>query len=509
MDQRQPKRETIASDASPPGNAMSISRNTGYNVVGALIPIALALFTVPVYLHLVGADRYGVLAIAWLLLGYFGLFDLGLGRATAHRIAALHAAPPEERARTFWTAFAVNLAMGIVGGLVLWQVSAWFFTHHFKVADAIRPEIIAAAPLLGLSVPVATLTGVMIGALQGRQRFRESTLVSTLSTILFQLLPLGVAWLNGPNLVPLLAAALIARVIAILALWCYTHAEVTRGFAFAFDRVQIAALLKYGGWVTATGLIAPLLVTVDRFAIGATIGAVAVAVYTVPFNLAQRMTIFPTALTNALFPRLSAAVGEEEATLGLMASQALAGMMTLPVLGAILIIDPFLRWWVGPAIGEQAGLVGKIILIGFWANAFALVPYTRLQARGRPDLVTKILLIQIPPYLLALYLALKHFGLPGCAVVFSTRCAIDYLLLSLATGKALQIWPLLLFNLALLIAATLATEYLAMPEPLWWPTAVALAAAAVGCAWWTLPASIKGKIIPLFGPLAYRLGKTG
>jgi O-antigen/teichoic acid export membrane protein len=488
---------------------MSISRNTGYNVVGALIPIALALFTVPVYLHLVGADRYGVLAIAWLLLGYFGLFDLGLGRATAHRIAALHAAPAEQRARTFWTALAVNLAMGAVGGLILWQVSAWFFTHHFKVDAAIRPEIIAAAPLLGLSVPVATLTGVMTGALQGRQRFRESTLVSTLSTILFQLFPLGIAWLHGPNLVPLLAAALAARVIAIVALWRYTHAEVTRGFAFVFDRAQIATLLKYGGWVTATGLIAPLLVTVDRFAIGATIGAVAVAVYTIPYNLAGRMAVFPAALTNALFPRLSAAAGEEEGTLGLMAGQGLAGMMTLPVLGAILIIDPFLKLWVGQEIAVQAGLVGKICLIAFWANAFALVPFTRLQARGRPDLVTKILLLEIPPYLLGLYVGLKYWGLPGCALAFAVRCAVDFVLLSLGTGNALQIWRLLLVNLALLVAALAMTEYLTITQPLWWLAATALAVAAAVIAWRTLPSPIKLKLAPLLGPFATKLGLAG
>lgn len=40
----------------------SISRNASYNLVGSLVPIALALFTVPLYLHLVGADRYGILS---------------------------------------------------------------------------------------------------------------------------------------------------------------------------------------------------------------------------------------------------------------------------------------------------------------------------------------------------------------------------------------------------------------------------------------------------------------
>ena len=150
---------------------MSLSRNASYNLVGALLPLFLSLVTVPLYLRLVGIERYGVLQIAWLLLGYFGLFDLGLGRATAFRIAALRNAPASARAETFWSALVVNLAMGCVGGGILWLVGRYALIDHAHVSAALRPELVAAIPLLALGVPIATVTGVLSGALQGRERF--------------------------------------------------------------------------------------------------------------------------------------------------------------------------------------------------------------------------------------------------------------------------------------------------------------------------------------------------
>ncbi len=470
---------------------MSISRNARYNLIGSVVPIALALVTVPIYLHLVGPDRYGVLAIAWLLLGYFGLFDLGLGRATTFQLAALRDAPGAERARVFWSAIMVNIAMGAVGAAILWPTAHYFFGHVFKVDPALLPELVASVPLLACAVPIATITGVLTGVLTSQERFLEVNIFSVSSTTLFQILPLLVAWIFGPNLVWLLAAAVFARLLAIALLAVRAYRIVGRGYPMRFDRTSARRLLSYGGWVTLTSTFGPLLVIVDRFAIGAVLGATAVTIYTVPFQFAQRIAILPNALMSAIFPRLPTASDAERNQISSKAVLMLASILSPAVVVAMFLLHPFLDLWVGRTIGGQAAEVGRIIVFGFWINAFAIVPYSRLEGTGRPDLVSKLLIVQIPFYLAALYLAMKGFGLVGCALVFAIRCAADMLLMSWAASRSIEHARVMAANVALLGGALVAAWLIDYHNPLIWLIMLGFAGAAGGLSWMTMPTELR------------------
>lgn len=453
---------------------MSIRKHTIYNLAGAVLPLGLSLISIPLYIKLIGDARYGVLAIAWLLLGYFGLFDLGLGRATAQRIAALGDGSPRERAETFWTALAMNSGLGVIGGLVIWPVASYFFCKVFSVDDALRPELAAAIPWLILAVPMATLSGVLSGALEGRTQFLELNIISVLSSMLIQLVPLSVAWLHGPDLAWLLPATILARVLALTTLFWRCRVHLLQGQPRRISRSQAQGLLHFGGWVTVTSLVSPMMVILDRFLIGAALDAKAVTYYTVPFQLAERTAVVPIALTSALFPRLAASAADEARQLAATAIRSLAVVMTPLMLAGILLIEPFLRWWLSPEFASRAGLTAQILLLGFWINAFARVPYAQLQALGRPDLVAKCHLAELVPYLALLYIGLHFWGLPGAAVVFGLRTLADSVLLfwfagTLKDGATVLFAPVLLLLAALGVAVSLRAG-----TPTWWALAMGL-----------------------------------
>lgn len=485
---------------------MSIRRNTTYNLLGSILPLAVSLVTIPIYLGLIGEARYGVLAIAWLLLGYFGLFDLGLGRATAQRIAALRDGAVAERAQTFWTALTLNVGLGVGGGLLIWPIASYFFGNVFKVEDALRPEVQAAVPWLILAVPMATLSGVLSGALQGRERFLELNLISVTGTVLFQLLPLATAMLWGADLGVLLPAALFARLFTLFMLFERCRRRVFLGHAITFARAQAGQLLRFGGWVTVTSFVGPMMVMLDRFIIGAVAGAKAVTYYTVPFQLGERTTIISSALSSALFPRFAAATLQEAQRLAHEGLRSLVVVMTPPVAAGILFMEPFLSWWIAPAFAQQSARIGQIILLGFWANSFAIIPYAQLQARGRPDLVAKCHLGEVLPYFGLLYLGLSTLGMVGAAVVFSLRVLADFALLAGLAG-ILSLSLRSLFTPALLLGAAFLIATQIIPgRPEWFVLSAAHLLITGGWAWRQAPATVRefafSRLKPLVGYLA-------
>lgn len=479
---------------------MSIRRNTIYNLAGRLAPVAISLLTLPVYLNLIGEERYGVLSIAWLFLGYFGLFDLGLSQATAQRIATLKDATAGERAETFWTALTINVGFGILGGLLLWPVAHFFFVHHFKVDESLRSEIISAIPWLITAVPVATVSGVLTGSLQGRERFLSLNIIGVTGTAFFQIVPLLTTMLIGANLKWILPSVVLSRLITLVLLFVQVRHHVPLSGRPRFNRALIGPLFRFGGWVSVSGIISPLMTALDRFIIGAMVGAKAVTYYTVPYNLANRITLLPQSLTSALFPRLAAADSSERERLVADAVRVLLVLMTPVIIVGLFLIQPFLGWWIDTEFATEAASVGQIILLGLWANSLAIIPYVTLQAQGRPDLVAKAHLVEVLPYLAMLYIGLTHWGVAGAAWAWSLRVSLDALLLFILNGTARGLGKLFIMPTVLLSSAACSLWLAGSPTISLTAGLLTLAVCLLWC-WRSLPATLSArltKVLPKF-----------
>lgn len=56
-----------------------LARNVVWNLTGQVLPLLVGLIAIPLLLGQLGADRFGILALVWIVIGYFGVFDFDWG----------------------------------------------------------------------------------------------------------------------------------------------------------------------------------------------------------------------------------------------------------------------------------------------------------------------------------------------------------------------------------------------------------------------------------------------
>ena len=412
----------------------SLGKSVFYNFAGVIVQLLATAVTVPFYLHAIGEARFGIMSQIWLLFGYFGLFDFGLSRATANRLARLRGGDQRERSAVFHTAIAMNMLLGLFAGAVFYVAAVPLLTYLSGGTTELATEIPKALPWIAAFFPLAMVGGVFIGSLEAEEQFFTINLQQIVGTILIQCLPLAAVLLFGAQIEVAVIGAIAARFLSVA--WsAVTAIRMIPSHGRPEVRLELGrSLLKYGGWVTVTNSISPLLVSSDQFLIAFTLGAGAVAYYSVPFNLAMKALIVPGALTRALFPRLSSLQGPAAAELADRASGALAGVMALICAPAIVLSNIGLTLWVGPEFASAATPVAEALLVGAWFNGVAFVPFALLQGQGKPDVVAKIHALELIPFVSLLWVFLQLFGLQGAALAWVARVSLDTALLYWATG---------------------------------------------------------------------------
>lgn len=404
---------------------MALARNSLFNLLPTLSGVAVSIVTVPLYISTIGAERYGALLLALILLGYFGQADFGLGRAITQRLSSMPEATPEVRADVVWSALAGAGVISLIGGAVVYVVALTFFSSFFDASVVLRGEVLSAIWLFALCVPVIMLTGVSSGALVGLERFGVVSVGTTVGNLLSQILPLLVALTYCPHFSWLLAASLAGRIIGLLPILASMTAVFLRHQRIAPSCAELRQLFSYGSWIMVTAIVGPLMTLADRVVIGAVLGAAAVVAYSVPVQIASRTVMFPMALVQALFPRLASRDAEESSRLGKASVVIVGQLYGFVVIGLICLAAPLLRLWLGEGLDVRSILVGQITVVGFWMNALANVPYALIQARGNSRYTAVLHLLELPLYAAMLYGFGVGAGLFGVALAYTLRVALD------------------------------------------------------------------------------------
>ncbi len=409
-------------------------RNTFYSLIGQAAPLLIAVFSIPLLIKGLGTDRFGILTLAWMVISYFSLFDLGLGRALTQLVAEkLGQGNNEESVSSLvWTASLLMVILGLLGTFIFALISPWLVYRVIKIPVELQSETLYAFYILSLSIPIVTSTAGIVGVLSALQRF---------DLINFVRIPLGIFIFIGPllvlpfskNLIFVIGVLLAGRLLAWLVyLWLCLRSMPELRNKIKFKRSLLTQLLGFGGWMTLSNIIGPLMVYLDRFLIGGLISVTAVAYYTTPYELATKLWVIPGALVSVLFPAFSTSFIQEPARAKQLFNRGVKYIFLI-LFPITLVIVNFasegLNLWLDQDFAKNSTLVLQCLAIGVFINSLAHVPFALVQGIGRPDLTAKLHFIELPLYLILLWQFTSRWGISGAAFAWVIRVTIDTIFL--------------------------------------------------------------------------------
>lgn len=430
----------------------ALARNAAYNIVGQALPLLVGLAAIPVAVRALGAERFGLLGLAWAILGYVGVLDLGLGRATTKFVAQYLAAGDRIRLERVATlAVASQTAIGVVGGAVLALLAPVLAGGVLGVPPLLRLEAEGMLLALALSVPFVVLTASLRAILEAAQRFDLVNLIRTPTSAAMLAVPAAGAALGAG--LPMIVLLLLAVRLAGGAVSALVIPRAIPGFRWrlAPQWSLLRPLLGFGGWVSVSNVVSPVLLYLERFLLASLAGVAAVAYYTAPYEVVNRLLILPAGLAGALFPALSAAAAggdwtqRHERLLG-RPLRFLLLALAAPVVFLVACGGPVVGAWLGATYAERSTTALAILAVGVLANGLAHIPYAYLLGRGRPDLPAKFHLLELPLYAGAGWLLIGGYGVVGAALTWTLRVTVDAALLGVAVWRMTGVGPIQLFG---------------------------------------------------------------
>lgn len=406
---------------------MALLKHTGFNLVGLGAPLLVAVFSIPPLIDALGVPRFGVLTLIWAVSSYFGLFDLGLGRALTLNLASAYAQGEKRRASELAaTGLLLMGALGVIAGLAMALLSPWLVGG---LQDVTTPdETLAAMHAMCWAMPAIVLTPGLRGILESKHAFGLVNLLRLPMGLFTFLGPLAVVMAGHPRLDVIAWVLALGRIgfvalHGILVWWILEERSSLRP-----RTREVSGLCRAGGWLSVGNLVAPLMGYADRFVIGLLVSSAAVAYYATPQELVTKLWIIPGALTTVLFPTFAARAGTDHAEERVLFHRALAAIYAtvLPLtLALALFATEILHTWLGPEMAEHGSLPLRVFAVGMFVSCLATIPYTLLQGTGHARTTALIHLAQLPAFLGVLWWLTDLHGLAGAVTAWALRIGID------------------------------------------------------------------------------------
>jgi len=460
-----------------------VRRNIIANVAGRGWSALLSLAVIPVYIHFLGIEAYGLIGFFLSLMAVLSLLDLGLGTALNRQFAQYSAqsGKAREMCDLLRTLEIIYWLIGIAIGATMAALAPVVAAYWIKPQQLTTETVTQTLAMLGIAVAFQWPRALYAGGLMGMQRQVAFNLLSSITGTVNSVGGVLVVWLVSPTIQAFvawsMAISLVDTLLTGLLLWRSLPKASARP---AFNRQLLADIWRFAAGMTGISITSVIQTQLDKMILVKVLPLDAFGYYSLAWRVADGLRYLVGPISAAFFPRFSQFLLIDNlqglAHLYHRGCQ-LISVVVLP-LAVVLMLFPYellLLWTQDRSIAENTHLVLSLLAAGAALNALASLPYALQLASGWTQLslvVNTVSILLLAP--LVYFLSVKYGG-AGAAIVWVIVNAF-YVLVGLylmhrrlLRGELLR-WYRVDIGQPLLAAAAVAGVWkwsMAFPETAW------------------------------------------
>jgi O-antigen/teichoic acid export membrane protein len=396
------------------------------NLSGRVVPGLLTVAAVPILVHLLGAEAYGVIGFFAVLQIMFTTLDQGL-TTTATREVAAHRSKQSDASvsRTlvrsleavYWP---VGIACGaLIAGASGWLATNWLNTHELAPAD-VRAALIAGGVTIAARWPASLYRGVLDGL--ELQVVQNTIAVGAASVRILG--GLAIVAFVEPSVVAFMVWQAIVSCAEVMAMGA--AAWVALGGGLRRARVELAFLRgvwRYAAALNVMGVLGLVTAQVDRVVISYVLPLASLGYYSIALTSVALIPYAATAVSAAVLPRFAGAqAGSDSGAIRRTYRQATEVVSYIAVGVAFTLAffpSQMLRAWVRSDVAVQEATVVLVLLaLAYLLNALYAIPYTLTIATGHVRVPLIVNLVGAPLLIAAMIPAVHAWGLAGAAAAW-------------------------------------------------------------------------------------------
>lgn len=404
-------------------------RNSAFAALGWLVPILVNFLSVPIIVHNLGYDEYGVWALVMAVMGYFALLDLGVAKGGIKFLADANAKNDSASVdQVICIGLLFYCGIGAVGGFFISLSVDPLLLHLIKIPENLQSTARTVFHLASVGFFVTMLQSYLLSLPQAFHRFDVSNTIDSLNQIVSTVITVLVV-VTGFGLTGVIVVRILANVVCCISL-IRALRKLIPNFHFTTSiNLQLARKIFSFSLITFVGRAGNVTANqLQTIVIGSLLGTAAVTVFTIPFTLVSRIMGISNRLSWLIFPVSSEFSGGKETErlyvvyLNMTKNLFFLGLFQVVVLS--LFSWEILCVWMGAEFADKASIVLALVAIGYFFNTLTNVPSQVCDGLGFPRITSMFAFIRGAIGIVLTLAGGWLAGLMGVAIGYMASCVV-------------------------------------------------------------------------------------